>query len=88
MRIKAIACIDNNITSCEGRIEIHWKKGFQAYATWNLSSEGAPLASRSSNYYFKEDLHSEEDLMNNILSKIQEYRIDRKKVFSEVQLIV
>ncbi len=86
MKIKATANIDGQIIICLGDIQINWIKEPQAYITWRLFNGKTLVASKSENFHYRENVE-EADLVQKVIKKIEKYRINRNKVFSNVELI-
>lgn len=86
MKLRAIANIDNDKLVCEGSIEIHWKKSPQAYITWQFFNGEKLIVSKSENFFYKEEIENEDELINSVLKKIEGYKIGRKKIFDEIEI--
>ncbi len=86
MKLKAKVNIDKDKLDCEGSLEIHWKKSPQAYVTWQFFNGDKLIVSKSDNFFYNEDIENEDELINRILKKIEEYKIGRKKIFEEIEI--
>ena len=65
---------------------IHWKKDPQAYITWQFFTGDKLIASKSENFFYKEGIENEDELINRVLKKIEGYRIGRKKIFEDLEI--
>ncbi|MFN8284256.1 MAG: hypothetical protein U0U67_13640 [Chitinophagales bacterium] len=86
MNIKAKANIDNVKLDCVGSIEIHSKRKYQAYITWQFFNGDKLIVSKSDNFFYREEEENEVELINKVLKKIEEYKIRRKKIFEDIEI--
>jgi len=86
MKLKAKANIDNDKLDCEGSLEIHWKISPQAYVTWQFFIGGKLIVSKSENFFYKEEIENEDELIKRVLKKIEGYKIGRKKIFENIKI--
>jgi hypothetical protein len=84
LRIKANIIKENLV--CEGSLEIHWKKSPQAYVTWQFFSGDKLIVSKSENFFYKEEIENEDELINRVLKKIEGYKIGRKRIFERIEV--
>lgn len=87
MEIVATAKINNQELLCFGTIEIHSKKGPQAYITWQFYNGKKLIAGRSENYFYKIEESDSTDLINKVIKNIQDYRIGRDKIFTNIKIL-
>lgn len=87
MKVLAKANIDGKIIDCKGFVSIEWKNEHQAYVSWEIISPTTTIVSRSENIHCKNSDFIREELNNKIKERILSYRIDRKKVFNEIDFI-
>lgn len=86
MKITAIAKIDNTQILCTGEIIIHWINEPQAYISWSIFNDKVLIASKSEGYFFDENFDTEETLFKRAISKIENYKIRRKKIFENIEV--
>lgn len=86
MEISALANIEGILVLCKGEIEIHSTSKNQVYYSWRLEYNGNLIASKSANLYWPDYGSTRKELLEAIISKIENYRIGREKVFSQVSL--
>jgi predicted transcriptional regulator len=87
MKIKAIANVDNNKIRCVGEIKLNLISGNQVYIIWSLLHEDKLIAAKSETLYYRTSGNNEENLMKIIVEKIKRYRIGRKRIFEEVEVV-
>lgn len=88
MKIKALAIINNNHVICSGILEVHMISNFEIYVSWKLFADEALVAAKSEPIFFKDGLPNNENIINGIIERIENYRIGRKKIFKEVEMSV
>ena len=91
-KIQGLYNPDENPVLCKGEIKILRRDRNVVYAAWHMEDEnGGNLAGVTRNYYVEEENVSEsaaiELAIELILANIKKYRIGRKKVFSEIEIV-
>ena len=80
--------MQNPATSCIGKIQILHRTGKSVYASWELHIEdGTSLAGIKRNYFMNKENASDQEVIPFILDNVMNYRIGRKRIFTEVQVI-
>lgn len=90
IKIKGVALIGDSSIPCMGEIEIlnFSPEHRTAYAWWRIfDTDGKLLAAKSRNYFIDKDTLVESDIIELALKNITNYRMGRKRVFSEVEII-
>jgi hypothetical protein len=87
LKIKALATINGNTVPCTGNIEIKAIEEPQTYVTWRMSDSTNNLASKSSNFYFRTDTDTEEELIKRVITQVENYRMSRVRIFSCVEIV-
>lgn len=83
-------CTDENrVINCFGKIEIRkiddvHKVGYDSWQIFDENNVG--LVGVTRNYYFGEVNNPQEEILKMILIDIQKYRMNRRKVFSEIKI--
>ena len=87
-QIQGLYTSDGNHTFCKGEIKILRQEQKVFYASWNMQDEkSVNLAGKTRNYFVDNEKLSESTLIELILADIKKYRIGRKKVFSEIEVV-
>jgi hypothetical protein len=89
MKILATANINGNNIACTGQIEFKRLNSKQVYVSWSISDQEKLIASVSDSYYLN-DIGNTEDhvkLLPKVIQKISDYKINRKKIFSELKVL-
>ena len=88
MKIQGLYTSDSNPILCKGEIRILRQEQKVFYASWHMEDEkGGILAGRSRNYFVDNEAPSESAAIELILADIKKYRMARKKVFSEIEIV-
>jgi hypothetical protein len=85
MNIIVRTTIDGQTQACKGRIDIEDIKEPQFYVSWLVFGTEGLIASKSENYFYKDTPNSYAELLERIKSKIESYKIGRKKLFESVE---
>lgn len=88
-KTRGISNWQNPGINCMGTIKILRRTGKSVYASWEMHTEdGTNLGGVSRNYFMNKENALDEEAIALILDHIMNYRIGRKKVFAEVQIII
>lgn len=80
--------MQNPTISCIGKIQILHRTGKPVFASWEMHSEdGTSLAGVTRNYFMNKENASDKEVIPYILENVINYRIGRKRIFTEVQVI-
>lgn len=80
---------ESRVNNCFGKIEIlniddEYKT---AYVSWKISDEqDIEIAGITRNYFFGETNNPQEEIIKMILIDIQKYKINRRKIFVEIEV--
>lgn len=80
---------ENQITDCFGKIEILSidNEHKTSHASWQIFDENEiAVAGVTKNYFFGETKIPQEKILEMILTDIQKYKINRQKIFSEIEV--
>ena len=89
IRIAGICHMQSPPINCIGSVTILHRHGKSVYASWEMHTEdGTNLGGVSRNYFMNKENALDEEAIALILDHIMNYRIGRKKVFAEVQIII
>lgn len=86
-KVKAIYKYGDITSNSFGEIGIRRKEDKKAYVAWNMSDDkGNRLGGVSREYYLGE-FYDENKLVEMILENIRRFRINRKRIFFDVEII-
>ena len=86
-KVKAIYKYGDITSNVFGELEIRHKGDKKAYVSWTMSDDkGNRLGGVSREYYFGE-FYDENKLVEMVLENIRRFRMDRKRVFFNVEII-
>ncbi len=85
--ISAVANIGTEQLKCNGSIQIRPVNDRQFYIEWKLFFNNEIVASVADNYFVGNKSFSEEELVMEVIKKIENYRIDRKKIFTKAEIV-
>ena len=86
--IRGVCHMQSPSMSCIGTIQILNRNGKSVYASWEMHIEdGTNLGGVSRNYFMNKENASDEEVIPLILDHIMNYRIGRKRFFTEVQIM-
>ena len=87
-RIKGMCAMDGVNFACIGSLESFHQRGKVVYASWEMRREdGTLLAGVSREYFINKDNIEESDILPLILYNIANYRLGRKRIFSEITIV-
>jgi hypothetical protein len=89
VQIQGLYTPENDPIHCKGVIDILRQEQKVVYASWQIRDEnGVQIGSVSRNYFVDKEKVSDIDAIELILNDIRNYSIGRKKVFSEIQVLI
>ena len=81
--------MQNPAMSCIGKIQILHRTGKSVYASWEMQIEdGKNVAGVKRNYFMNKENASDQEVIPFILDNVMNYRIGRKRIFTEVQVVL
>lgn len=87
--IKGLCTLDRSVSLCRESIEVTRVTGKIIYASWEMYDQNdIKLAGVSRNYFVDKDELEESDVFPVIFENIANYKVNRRKVFSEIEIVV
>jgi hypothetical protein len=85
--IEGVVNLDGSDAPCKGSIEVFYRINKIAYIEWDLfDGEGNSLAAVAQKYFVGDKEFSKASILTMVIESILSYRIERKKVFTEMRL--
>lgn len=87
--IRAKCTIDDANFVATGHLRILWIKNKEAYAEWQMNdAEGNSLAGVTRRYFIDDEDPNENKIIDMIRYNIENYSISRKKIFSDLEIVL
>ncbi|TGE03847.1 hypothetical protein [Hymenobacter fodinae] len=88
MNIRALAHLEGKAIPCVGKITLRSLTYPTAYLIWYLASEQDVIAYKAAPLYFPYGEEEAHRLFEMVLAYIPTYRIGRKRVFTDVMVVL